>query len=261
MNSARSSRQKQLELLRRRRAGEKVENDNIVSAEEDDEEARPSKYSEINNTFGTGYFDAPDSSSSEAAASIVAPDEDLDADDSSFVEDDGELGVPVNVPFEFSRHRTKHTRDCFRDVIEWMVHSKLNPAFPRNDDLYRFAFTKVSDEVVGRAGSQLMSSVWNADFLNTLRARPHLSVTGYPTDECRTCDACNRSGHPASSDLKFSGKPYSDETLEPLDESDSDSDSSGGSSSNGADRDREGRTLPSEDKHYYLGRYVSHGLY
>jgi hypothetical protein len=243
-------------MLRRRRAGEKdISESEAEDEEEDDDE--PQQFTRTAGINWEGYSRTRGESDSDAA-SIIEANSDLDADDSSFVEDDGELGVPVDVPFEFSRHRTKTTRDCFRDVIEWMVHSKLNPAFHRNADLYQFAFVKVKDEVVGRAGSQLMSSVWNADFINTLRARPYLDVTGHPTDDDHICDACNRGKHPASSDLKFSGKPYSDETLEPLyesDDSDGDSDT-GDEEGNSPDRDRQGHILPSEDRHYYLGRYA-----
>lgn len=266
INSARTNRQKHLEMLRRRRAGEKeVPKDEDEDEEEEDDE--PSRHASTAGINWDDYSRRRDGSDSDVP-SIIEAHEDLDADDSSFVEDDGELGVPgdvtVSVPFEFSRHRTKTTRDCFRDVVEWMVHTKLNPGFNRNDDLYQFAFIKVKDEVVGRAASQLISTVWNADFVNTLRARPHLEVTGHPLDDDHKCDACNRSKHPASSDLKFTGKPYSEETLEPLYESDSEGDSDSNDTcdedEDGPDRDREGHILPSEDKHYYLGRYIPRPL-
>lgn len=242
-------------MLRRRRAGEK----DISESEDEDEEEDQPYYA---STAGINWDDYSKTRDDSDAPSIIEANEDLDADDSSFVEDDGELGVPpdvnVSVPFEFSRHRTRTTRDCFRDVVEWMVHSKLNPGFNRNDDVYQFAFIKVKDEIVGRASSQLISTAWNPDFVNTLRARPHLEVTGHPIDDFHICDACNRSKHPASSDLKFTGKPYSEETLEPLYESDSDSDNSASCNEDGnsPDRDREGHVLPPEDRHYYLGRYV-----
>lgn len=254
-------------MLRRRRAGEKdvsedeAEDEEEDEEEDDDDESQP-RYASTTRIDWDDYSKTRDRADSDAE-SIVEANEDLDADDSSFVEEDGELGVPgdvnVSVPFEFSRHRTKTTRDCFRDVVEWMVHSKLNPAFNRNDDVYLFAFIKVKDEVVGRAASQLISTVWNPDFVNTLRARPHLEVTGHSLDDNHTCDACNRSKHPASSDLKFTGKPYSEETLEPLydsDDSDSDSSDTCDKDENGPDRDRNGHILPSEDRHYYLGRYA-----
>ncbi|KAF3402494.1 hypothetical protein DPV78_003971 [Talaromyces pinophilus] len=261
INSARSNRQKHLEMLRRRRAGEKdISEDEAEGEEEDDDDDEPQpRYASTADINWDDYSKTRDLDSD--AESIIEANEDLDADDSSFVEDDGELGVPgdvnVSVPFEFSRHRTKTTRECFRDVVEWMVHSKLNPAFNRNDDVYQFAFIKVKDEVVGRTASQLISTVWNPDFVNTLRARPHLEVTGHPLDDDHKCDACNRSKHPASSDLKFTGKPYSEETLEPLydsDDSDSDSSDTCDEDENGPDRDREGHVLLSEDRHYYLGR-------
>lgn len=245
-------------MLRRRRAGEKdVSEDEAEDEEDDDDEPRP-RYASTAVINWDDYSKTRDLDSDDE--SIIEANDDLDADDSSFVEDDGELGVPgdvnVSVPFEFSRHRTKTTRDCFRDVVEWMVHSKLNPGFNRNDDVYQFAFIKVKDEVVGRAASQLISAVWNADFVNTLFARPHLEVTGHSLDDNHQCDACNRSKHPASSDLKFTGKPYSEETLEPLYDSDSDSSDTCDEDENGPDRDRDGHVLLSEDRHYYLGRCI-----
>lgn len=219
----------------------------------------------LSRTRGLGENDDGDGDSN--AVSEVDADEDLDTDDSSFVDKDGELGAPVDLPFEFSRHRKKSTRDCFRDVIEWMVHSKLNPAFPRNDEMYQFAFQKVDDEVVGRVGSQLVSTVWNADFRNALIARPYLEVQGCDSSASWSCQACNRSGHWVSADLRLSGKPYSEETLEPLHESDSDSNNDSetveddgnpnnesASTHRNRDRDREGHILPPEDRHYYLGR-------
>lgn len=261
VNSSRSARQKHLETLRRRRAGQKTAID-IPDIEEDDDEPQQSSpsisfFPWINILRRKRHNSDEDSD----VESVIEKNEDLDADDSSFVEDDGDLGVPTTeIPFEFSRHRTKSTRECFRDVIEWMVHSKLNPAFQRNDEMYKFAFTKINDEVVGRTGSQLVSSVWNADFRNTLFARPYLEVTAMLTSDGYSCAACNRSGHPASSDLKFSGKPYSDETLEPLYDSDSDEedddDSSAETVGHRRDRDRYGHILIPEGKHFYLGRYV-----
>ncbi|OKL55889.1 hypothetical protein UA08_08941 [Talaromyces atroroseus] len=264
VNSARSVRQKHLEMLRRRRAGEKAVTDAAEGEGEEDEEEEYDEEKESHNNavnailnWARNYGDHSNDNRDSDADSVIEANEDLDTDDSSFIEEDGELGAPVAVPFEFSRHRTKHTKDCFRDVIEWMVHSKLNPAFPRGDEMYQFAFRKVGDELVGRIKSQLASTVWNADFLNALRARPYLDVTAHlPSSD--SCNACNRSGHWASSDLKLSGKPYSDETLEPLYDSDSDSDEDSETQTardhRRRDIDSEGHILPSEDTHFYLGR-------
>jgi Domain of unknown function (DUF4211) len=257
-------------MLRRRRAGEKSATHGASAAENEDEEydeEAESHKSAVNAIldWARNYQVHDNNDGDSDAESVIQANEDLDSDDHSFVEDDGELGAPedVSVPFEFSRHRTKSTKDCFRDVVEWMVHSKLNPGFRRNDEMYKFAFQKLGDEVVGRVESQLVSSVWNADFRNALRARPYLDVSACPT--FHDCDACNRTNHPASSDLKFTGKPYSDETLEPLFDSDSDSDNSDSDDEDASghrnqDRDREGHVLPPEERHFYLGRHVFHQL-
>ncbi|EDN03442.1 predicted protein [Histoplasma mississippiense (nom. inval.)] len=137
------------------------------------------------------------------------------------------LGAPDelnDIPFEFTRHRYKRLRDHFKDVVEWMVHNKLNPAFPRDDVVYRVAFSKVNDEVMGLAGSQLISSAWNRDFRKALEARPGLNVTLYPISMGHSCDACNKTNHPASFDIKLDGKPYLLETLEPISDDDEEDD-------------------------------------
>lgn len=146
-----------------------------------------------------------------------------------------------------------------------MVHNRIDPAFPRDDAMYQMAFQKLGDEVKARAGSSLISSVWTAKFRQVLLARPHLEITGFPTSFMHSCDACNRAGHPASSDLKFYGKAYSEETLEPLTDDTSDDDSSDTSDSSDSskddssdesdvERDRDGNVLPDENTHFYLGK-------
>ena len=189
--------------------------------------------------------------------------EDLDEYEDDFVlqDDDSTLGVPaelVDVPFEFSRHRYKKLRDHFKDVIEWMVHNKLNPAFPRDDKVYQVAFMKVKDELTGVAGSQLMSSVWNVDFRRALEARPAIEISSFPVSAGHPCDACNRSKHPASYDVKFNGRPYMEETLEPVfDDDDSDEASEEGDNADSGNIDSRGNTIPNASKHFYLGRYVA----
>lgn len=192
--------------------------------------------------------------------SAIDPNEDLDKYEDDFVleDDTTELGVPTEeMPFEFTRHSYKQPKEYFRDVVGWMVHNRLDPAFPRDDDMYKVAFMKLEDEVKARAGSQLISSVWNAEFVRALRARPHMDLSAFPTDLGHSCDACKRSKHPASSDIRLYGKAYSLSTLEPLtDESSEDSDNSDSSEASGVERDRDGYELPGEEKRFYLGRSV-----
>ncbi|BDD59662.1 hypothetical protein MPDQ_001758 [Monascus purpureus] len=250
-NSARSKRQQQLEALRRRRAGERVKSITELELEPNEKGLETGDSESETGGPQLGYQDATDESDVEPAIPI---DEDLDRDDDEFIleDDEAELGVPTEIPFEFTRHAYKQTKEYFRDVVEWMVHNKLNPAFPRADALYEVAFLKVEDEVKGRTGSQLVSTVWNSSFQRALMARPYIQVTPYPIADEHSCDACNRSSHPASFEIKLHGKPYSLETLEPL--SDDDSDEEGNETAT-MDRDRKGNVLPDENTRFLLGRH------
>jgi hypothetical protein len=266
VESARDKRLKQLEILRRRRAGVKEESDG--EKEEGEEDGGDSDVEEIEDPRSDaspsrkGLWKHHDDDSDVESA--IDPNEDLDRYEDDFVLEDekDDLGVPTEeIPFEFTRHAYKQPKEYFRDVIGWMVQNKLNPAFPRSDAMYEMAFMKLEDEVKGRAGSQLISSVWTPAFVYALQARPHLEISAFPTEENQSCDACRRSGHPASADLRLKGQPYALETLEPLkdDDDDDESDDSEGSkkskkNDDGQDRDRSGHIIPPETVHFYLGR-------
>lgn len=244
--SARDQRFKHLEALRRRRAGLKEESEEDSEPESDQGEIQSSP----SRKTATRQVESSDSD----VESTVSKNEDLDKYEDDFVLEDEneELGVPTEeIPFEFTRHAYKQPKEYFRDVVGWMVHNRLDPAFPRSDAMYEMAFMKLEDEVKGRAGSQLISSVWNADFRNALIARPHMEITAFPTALGHSCDACRRSGHPASSDMKLHGKAYSLQTLEPLSESDED-DNEGAA----VEKDREGHVLPDSNQRFCLGRLV-----
>ncbi|KAJ5793875.1 hypothetical protein N7457_000474 [Penicillium paradoxum] len=256
VESARDRRMKHLEALRRRRAGLKEEDE---EEEEEEEDGSDSDVQEIErpSSNGLGLWRHHGAESDEESA--VDPNEDLDRYEDDFVLEDetNDLGVPTEeIPFEFTRHAYKQPKEYFRDVIGWMVQNKLNPAFPRSDTMYKMAFMKIEDEVKGRAGSQLISSVWNPGFVYALQARPHVDISAFPTEENHSCDACGRSGHPASSDMKLYGKAYSLETLEPLNDENGDSENSDDESgdNDSQDRDRDGHVIPPENIHFYLGR-------
>ncbi|GFF43969.1 uncharacterized protein C17H9.06c [Aspergillus udagawae] len=254
-NSARAQRQRHLEALRRRRAGGKeAELEQDSDAEHSDEaDSDDESESEVGSQVRQPQFRRQEESDVESS---IADNEDLDQYEDDFVleDDDAELGVPStleDLPFEFSRHAYKQLKEYFQDAVEWMVNNKINPAFPRSDPLYEVAFSKLEDEVKGRTGSQLVSSVWNVKFRRALLARPHVEITLYPITDNHPCDACNRSKHPASFDMKLYGKAYSLETLEPLSDEDSDEDDE----EEGPERDRDGYSLPDEDSRFYLGRH------
>ncbi len=163
----------------------------------------------------------------ESAAEAVRRSLRADADENdSCVDDDDLLGADglEAIPFELTRHAHKKPFEHFKDAVEWMVHNKLNPAFPRHDVIYQVAFRKVDDEVRGYSGSKFLSSVWNRNFLETLKTMPELSVFVVGTMHDHKCDACNRSKHPAKHQLVFSGKPYNIDTLEDIEEEDEEED-------------------------------------
>lgn len=260
--SARDKRLKHLEALRRRRAGQKESNESEGESDSASGETEDEGGSDNGDKPSRLSYPAEDADSDVESA--IASNEDLDRYEDDFVLEDEntELGVPTEeIPFEFTRHAYKQPKEYFRDVVGWMVHNRLDPAFPRSDAMYEMAFMKLEDEVKGRAGSQLISSAWNAEFLRALLARPHMELTYFPLEFNHPCDACNRTGHPASADMKLYGKVYSLETLEPLlDESDDDQSSNPDSEEDEkescVERDREGHILPDQEKRFYLGKLV-----
>ena len=142
---------------------------------------------------------------------------------------DGNLGAPSDlkeIPLEFTRHAHKKPIEHFKEVVEWMVHNKLNPAFARNDEVYDNAVRKIDNEVSTYSGSKFMSSVWTTDFVQELKTRPDLSSVEIPAMLEDKCDACNRSGHPPKCRLVFSGRAYDRGTLENISDDSSDDNSS-----------------------------------
>jgi hypothetical protein len=252
-NSERSKRHQHLETLRRRRAGNKEQSD--AESESESEEESQEFESDHHPTKTPQTALRRQAADSDDDGSPVASDEDLDKYDDDFVlaDENDELGVPTGadeIPLEFTRHSYKQIKEYFQDAVEWMVHNHLNPAFSRSSPRFKFAFSKLEDEVRGRAGSQLLSSSWNVEFRRAVMARPDIEVTSYPVIENHPCDACNRSGHPASSDVKFGGKAYSLETLEPLSGEGSDEEQPEDSQ----ERDRDGNILPDEEKRFLIGK-------
>ncbi|KAJ5728995.1 uncharacterized protein N7483_003503 [Penicillium malachiteum] len=266
--SARDKKLKTLEAIRRKRAGKKVKSEDDENGSDEDEEGSPTKHGRNRDDEEEDEDDEDDEDDEEEEDQSIPRDEDLDRYEDDFISDDDDtpLGVPADIPLKFTRHAYKKPKDYFQDVVAWMVHNRLDPAFPRSDDMYEMAFMKLEDEVKARVGSQFSSSVWNPGFRFALLARPQIEITAYSTDEDHSCDACNRSGHPASSDMKLYGKPYSLETLEPLNDSEedqsrlsSDLDSNGSNETETeCDYDRDGHRLPDENQRFLLGRNCSH---
>ena len=187
----------------------------------------------------------------------------MDEYEEDFVDDEEDtVGIPVGleeIPLEFTRHAHKKAKEHFKDAVEWMVHKKLNPAFARDDAVYRVAFRKLEDEVKGYAGSKFVSSVWTGDFAKALKARPEFFEVEIPYSaiEYHHCDACNRTNHPAKFMITFGGKAYHPESLEKLADEDDDDDKAAGSGDDDVrSRDALGDPLPGTDKEFFLGRYA-----
>ncbi|KAL8698446.1 MAG: hypothetical protein Q9201_006571 [Fulgogasparrea decipioides] len=213
-----SARQKQLELLRKRRAGKEAD-----ALTEDDLEIVTGA-ADI-HADASGLAEQDTGSSIERLEHSKTPD--LDEYEQDFVDDeDATIGAPVGlyeIPLEFTGYAHKKPIEYFKDVVEWMVHNKLNPAFARNDEVYRIAVRKLDDEAQTYAGSKFMSAAWKAEFTKALKKYPELTSTVVPTMFDQKCEACGRSRHPAKHRLVFSGKPYYRESLEDISTDEDDS--------------------------------------
>ncbi|KAH8812067.1 hypothetical protein F5884DRAFT_784282 [Xylogone sp. PMI_703] len=255
----RTEKEKKLELLKRRRAGEKI--DQLTDSDSSEEEKAALYDSGAGNEF---LSDFPDESENEIIEKAPEPsrrrtssrrdkENDEDDDDGFIVDDDEEmLGVPPvslqDIPLEFTHAAHKPLKEHFRDAVEWMVHMKINPGFKRDDPIYVNAFKKLDDEVSGYARSKFLSAAWNEDFSKAITSRPTIEVAELPVaDHLRKCSACNRSGHPSTYIITLSGHPYHKETLEEVDQDDSEEDDSRVSINS------QGQDLPPDGKEWYVG--------
>lgn len=198
----RSDKEKKMELLRRRRAGEKgLTMSDLDTSEEEVEGDQGALYDTDSDHQALDVFDdESDEGPAEPAATAKkskkskkqkskasgkrGADDDEDSADSEgnlegFIdEDDDTIGVPDDalhqMPLEFTRASRKPLKAHFKDAIEWLVHRRINPAFERDDEVYRTAWQRLNDEVVGLANSKWVSSSWRPDFYRLLRARPYI---------------------------------------------------------------------------------------
>ena len=230
-----------MELLRQRRANKGVSNSVFINHDSDHLSDQSEKSKDFISVADVGTCELDVRQTMR---------ENLDVSDDEFVTSDEEapLGAPsalADMPLEYTRHSHKPLKDHFKDAVEWLVHKKLNPAFPRSDPIYRIAFSRLDDEVKGYSGSKFISSAWAGDFARSLKARPEFvcSPTGKALFE-QKCDACNRSGHPPTWRILFPGKVYDKETLEDIADDSEDEDV----------RDSRGNYVPIAEKQYLVGR-------
>ena len=237
------------DILRRRRAGEKIPR--IQDSDEDEEEAVDI------NLIGRPAGEVSDECSAHSSIDTEAePEEAEPVDEDDFIEDDatGRLGRPhPDIPLEFTSFASAKPRELFPHIVEWLVKNKLAPAFTRHDALYKLAFDRVDDQVKAQAGSRLISSAWNAIFKWTILARPQISIAALPgmdDDLIGCCDACNKTNRPARYDFILSGDAYYKDSLEPVDNSDDED-------VGDVDYDEAGHQLTSQTHHFYLGSHCA----
>ncbi|KAK8111585.1 uncharacterized protein PG998_008042 [Apiospora kogelbergensis] len=273
----RSDKQKKMELLRRRRAGEKIEQ--LTSSESEDGGEKRGLYdtdSDEGMQALKEFEDDDDEVDVEAVpppskksakkskppkkASKQSSDEEKDSDLDDFIEsdEDGPLGAPdVSIPLEFTAQATLPLKDQFPFVVDWLVHNRINPRFDRKDPVYANAWRKLDDEVRGLASSKFTSSVWKAEFYRALRGRPKIDtyeMDAGDTGKYEICEACGRSGHPATWRIEFQGTPYRKDTLDEIEsDSDSESDKDDDEIDDHASIDSQGNSLPPTNKQWVVG--------
>ncbi|KAI1099168.1 hypothetical protein F4804DRAFT_93108 [Jackrogersella minutella] len=280
----RSEKQKKMELLRRRRAGEKIDKLTSSEEEESDQNKRGIYDTDSEEEFGAlKEFDDEDSEEQVVVAEVHRPsmrveksarrsqkegeDEEEDDDMGDFLtdDDDAPIGAPADlaIPLEFTAQAHRPLKDQFPYAIEWLVHNRINPAFERNDPVYANAWRKLDDEVHALASSKFASSAWKPEFYRALKGRPKMlalevdEATRNSTGIYNKCEACGRSKHPAKMLIHFSGHPYYKNTLTEV-ESDSDSDGSDNDDDDGDDSghesvDTQGMALSSVAKVWHVG--------
>jgi hypothetical protein len=265
-----NARQQALERLKQVRSSQSQRTalPEIQEDDEDDEEPQPTAEDELDELYDNSD-ESPEPAPTSSRA-MFAPDD----DDEDFIEegDDDTLGVPDGIPLAFTRYASMKAKDLWKFAIEWMVQKKINPAFAMDDEIYTLTFQKLDDEVSGLVGSKFASSAWRPDFTIALRSRPEIAYTTIDRHSAEhayrdKCDACNRSGHPATSEVQFQGKPYNRHTLDEVgkagDDDDDDEDDDGNNSdsdddSSSGDRpdyDAQGREVPPSNKTWYVGKF------
>lgn len=240
-----SERQLALERLKRRRAG---------LADEDEKPKRVNASGSDSDESSEVEQPLPRSSARDMFAA--------DEDDDNFLADDGDetLGEPDEIPIEFTHFASMKAKELFKFAVEWMVQKKLNPGYRDKAALYDLTFKKLDDEVKGLAGSKFTSSAWRPDFLFALRARPQIAANRIHKLDLEhslhdRCDACNRSGHPATYEVQFQGRPYHPDTLEDVENEELDDIDDDEEVKHLPARDARGHTILPESHSWFVGRF------
>jgi uncharacterized protein DUF4211 len=194
---------------------------------------------------------------------LVSDDEDYDygsQEDDYLVYEDGEeydddfvddtLGAPdpdeirAQMPAKFSNLATADLDELFSLAVEWLIQNRINPGFGRHSESYDIAWRRLDDEISGLVSSKFKSSIWKANFVICLEARPFVNFVHERADIISSdCQACGKTSHSATYTMTFDGGPYDPDSLEELVKADEDD----------VDVDYKGREIP-EQTEFYLGK-------
>ncbi|KAK0928616.1 hypothetical protein LTR29_017311 [Friedmanniomyces endolithicus] len=255
-----SARLAALEKLKRQRSGQPA----VIEEVEEEEEGSASD------------GDASDANDDDSDVPVVTSSRNMfkaTEDDDAFIEsdpdDDDTLGAPnMEMPLAFTRQASSKPKELFKHAVEWFVQRKINPGFNMHDELYDLTFRKLDDEIQGLTSSKFKSAAWTIPFTAAITARPEIAIEALDRNSSENwmndkCDACNRSGHPATFQIQFQGKPYHPQTLEEVggrdvddeDDEDSSSSSEGGDNDDQPAHDYRGNKVPSASTIYYVGKF------
>lgn len=256
-------RREALEALKRQRAGQNAVPSSSAAPLRRDMESIAISDDEEEDENEDDVTSLDEEQEESLGARDVFREDDEDRDFIAEEDPDAPLGAPdVNMPLWASSLSRMKGKELFKYAVEWMVQKKLNPAFKSEDELYDLAFRKLDDEVRGLAGSKFKSSVWQRDFMVSLEGRPEVILTeneGLMSEMLEEkCQACNRSGHPATFNIQFTGRPYHMSTLEPVEEDDDDEDEEEEEDVDVetlGQYDSKGRELPPASRVYHVGRF------
>ncbi|PQE12135.1 transcription factor iiic protein [Rutstroemia sp. NJR-2017a BVV2] len=261
----RTAKQKQLEILKRKRAGE---SNPMLTESESDEEVRGiyDSGSDALSTFEDEEEEEEEEEQEvEEARKRRTPKkstmENQDEYDSDFVDDDddGLIGVPDHamIPLEFTAAAHKPLKEHFSEAVEWCVQTKINPGYNKAlQPIYTRAWNKLDDAYSGLTHSKFVSSGWTREFTKALYARPQFSARRLEPGEGidllgeAKCEACNRRKHVPTWGIQLMRSAYHKDSLAEVekDSEDSDDDGNDGQSMNSRDE-----PIPSQSKEFLVG--------
>ncbi|QSZ30775.1 hypothetical protein DSL72_000333 [Monilinia vaccinii-corymbosi] len=261
----RTAKQKQLEILKRKRAGE---SNPVLTDSESEEEAR-GLYDSDSHALTT-FEDEEDEEAEEELQetrkrkSPKQPErENEDEYDSDFVDDDdhGLLGVPdyAMIPLEFTAAAHKPLKEHFSEAVEWCVQNKINPGFNQSlMPIYKSAWNKLENAYSGLTGSKFVSTSWTRDFTKALYARPEFVTRRLHPGEAvdllgeAKCEACNRRKHVPTWGVSLRGSAYYKDSLAEVEKDDSSTEENDDEEDTRSLNSRD-EPLPPQDKEYMIG--------